>query len=470
MTTKNVKLLPWQEDFMYNTTDARYRAAVCGIGTGKTFAYLFEAVMACLSGQQQENIVVIRRTYKSLVDSTLVDLKKYFNLTPHSSKKSVEFAKTGSVLRFLHGSAEDISNLTNMSLTRFYIEQAEEYDDSTVFDWLADRLRGGDKCYGVVIANANGHNWVWDKFINGARRTVLNADTDEYLWRQGKYACVSASSYANPNLPEAYRQYLDDLKQDNYKRWLRMVKNSFDVSEDVDTVFSYEEIESLKNTQIYDAPAGPLGRVMGVDVARFGVNNNVAVIADAFADGSLRELCVETWQGMDGIYTQGKIFDLMTRYRVDACEIDCDGLGGPIKDNVSALVNNNPGPGKPFDPFARGPVIGEYHNRPQDGAFANSTTEAYFELKDLAARGKAAFKHPQVLSELAARKYLYNLKGQKILERKKQWDNGSGKSPDFADAAALCLRAARLLVRPPQPERPFGGTGALVDLSDNFNY
>lgn len=464
MTTKTFDLLPWQDTFIFGTADARYRAAVCGIGTGKTFTYLFEAVMACLSGRQRENIVIIRRTYKSLVDSTIADLKKYFNLTPHSSKKTVEFAKTGSVLRFLHGSASDISNLTNMSLTRFYIEQAEEYEDATVFDWLKDRLRGGEHCYGVVIANAKGHNWVWDRFINGARRTVLNAQTDEFLFRKDKYACVTGSSYANHNLPVDYKAYLDDMKRENPKRWLRMVKNSFDVSEDVDTVFTFEDIQNLQNTVIYDRASGPVGRIMGVDVARFGINENVAVVADAFADGALREVCVETWSGQDGVYTQGKIFDLIRRYRVDVCMIDCDGLGGPVKDNVLALVNNNKN-----DPFARGTVVAEYHNRPTAGPYANNTTEGYFDLKDLAARGKAAFKQPQVISQLAARKFRYNVKGQKILEHKKEWDNGSGTSPDFADAAVMCAHAAQLLAAPRAAAGPFAGAYG-ADLSDNFNY
>ncbi len=464
MTTKTFTLLPWQDKFIFGTADARYRAAVCGIGTGKTFTYLFEAVMACLNGPQRENIVIIRRTYKSLVDSTLADLKKYFNLVPHSSKKTVEFAKTGSVLRFLHGSASDISNLTNMSLTRFYIEQAEEYEDSTVFDWLADRLRGGEHCCGVVIANAKGHNWIWNKFMNGAERTVLNEKTDEFLFRKGKYACIAASSYANDKLPAHYKEYLDDLKVSDYKRWLRMVKNSCDVSEDVDTVFTYEDMAALTSAKINETAAGRLGRVMGVDVARFGVNSNVAVVADVFADGSVSELAVETWKGQDGVYTQGKIFDLIQRYQVDVTQIDCDGLGGPVKDNVAALVNNS------YDrqPFKRGPVIEEYHNRPKDGPYATTTTGAYFALKELAARGKAAFKHPQVLSELAARKFRYNLKGQKVLEHKKDWDNGSGLSPDFADAAAMCVHAAELLEKTPAPGPFFGGAGE--DLSDNFEF
>lgn len=465
MTTKTFNLLPWQDKFIFGTADARYRAAVCGIGTGKTFTYLFEVLDACLNGLQRENIVIIRRTYKSLVDSTIYDLKKYFNLVPHSSKKTVEFVKTGSLVRFLHGSAADISNLTNMSLTRFYIEQAEEYDDSTVFDWLADRLRGAERCYGVVIANAKGHNWIWDKFINGAQRTVLNAQTDEFMFRKGKYACITGSSYANHNLPADYKAYLDDMKKENLKRWMRMVKNSFDVAEDVDTVFCFEDIQNLQNTVIYDKSAGPLGRVMGVDVARFGVNDNVAVVADVFADGSVREVGVESWQGCDGVYTQGKIFDLIRRYRAAVCVIDCDGLGGPVKDNVLALVNNNKN-----DPFERACVVDEYHNRPKDGPFANNTTAAYFELKELAARAQAAFSHPQIISQLAARKFRYNLKGQKILEHKKEWDNGSGLSPDFADAAVMCVHAAQLLKYATQPHPVFAGSYGPADLSDNFNY
>lgn len=50
-------------------------------------------------------------------------------------------------------------------------------------------------------------------------------------------------------------------------------------------------------------------------------------IADRLEDGSLTEVCVESWAGMDAVFTQGKIADVLTRHNVNQCAMDGDGVG-----------------------------------------------------------------------------------------------------------------------------------------------
>jgi len=227
----------------------------------------------------------------------------------------------------------------------------------------------------------------------------------------------------------------------------------------VNAVFSGKEIENLKR-------ACPLfhtriGRTMGVDIARFGDNENVAHILDHYADGSAAEFCTETWKGMDAVFTQGKIFELIKRYEVDVVNIDCDGLGGPVLDNIRALCNNYDGYGG-----KERAVINEYHNTKTAGPYANLTTENYFKSKECAALGKLFLRDPYTISQLTARKFLFT-RGQKILESKKEWKSSASGSPDRADAHVMALAAADMLTA--LAEQNVSGA-ASYDVSFNFGY
>ena len=80
-----------------------------------------------------------------------------------------------------------------------------------------------------------------------------------------------------------------------------------------------------------------VSRVAGIDLARFGGDNNVIFIADRREDGSLVEKDVVNWAGQDAVFTQGKIADVLVRAKVQQCAMDADGVGGPILDNVRAM-------------------------------------------------------------------------------------------------------------------------------------
>ena len=168
-----------------------------------------------------------------------------------------------------------------------------------------------------------------------------------------------------------------------------------------------------------------VARVAGIDLARFGGDNNVIFIADRLADGSLAEVRVEAWAGTDAVFTQGKIAEVLFSCNVQQAAMDGDGVGGPIIDNVCALCDG------------RGIVFEEYHNTATAGAYANRTTQGYFDLAREANAGKVFLRDERVISELGARMYEFNQKGQVILQQKKEWRKESGKSPDFADAAVM---------------------------------
>lgn len=169
----------------------------------------------------------------------------------------------------------------------------------------------------------------------------------------------------------------------------------------------------------------PLCRVAGIDLARFGGDNNVVFIADRLTDRSLVEVRVEAWAGTDAVFTQGKIAELLSTYHVHQALMDGDGVGGPIIDNVRALC------------VGRNIAFEEYHNTATTGSYGTKTTQGYFDLAREALSGKVFLRDERVLSELGARLYEFNQKGQVVLQNKREWRKEAGTSPDFADAAVM---------------------------------
>lgn len=227
----------------------------------------------------------------------------------------------------------------------------------------------------------------------------------------------------------------------------------------VNAVFAGNEIELLKKP--FAPRSNRIGRTMGVDIARFGDNENVAHILDHYPDGTAAELCTEVWRGMDAVFTQGKIFELISRFNVNIVNIDCDGLGGPVLDNIRAMCNNYDGYGGKACA-----LINEYHNTRTGGPYGSLTTENYFKSKQKAALGKLFLKDPETIRQLAARKFIFS-GAQKVLESKKEWKSSASGSPDRADAHIMALAAADFI-------NPFfeqaKGVPASYDVSVNFDY
>lgn len=190
----------------------------------------------------------------------------------------------------------------------------------------------------------------------------------------------------------------------------------------------------------------PLCRVAGIDLARFGGDNNVVFIADRLTDRSLVEVRVEAWAGTDAVFTQGKIAELLTTYHVHQALMDGDGVGGPIIDNVRALC------------VGRNIAFEEYHNTATTGSYGTKTTQGYFDLAREALSGKVFLRDERVLSELGARLYEFNQKGQVVLQNKREWRKEAGTSPDFADAAVM----ASMILPLPQDFSVQGGKPAFA--------
>ena len=222
-----------QYDFIGNCE--QFPAYIGGIGTGKSFSLIAKALFH--SQESENNLgVIIRKNFTDLRDSTIRDFEQYTGLHVSKDDKEVKLPNK-SVIMFRHG--DELPVLKNLNLGWFGIEQAEEFGDSLSWDMLIMRLRRNVKFRsGFLVANANGHNWIWNKWVkNGPSKN---------------HALIQATTYDFADiLPTDYITNLESNLPD--KLFRRFVKNSHEIAEGL--VFS-EYDESRHVDYILEIPEG----------------------------------------------------------------------------------------------------------------------------------------------------------------------------------------------------------------------
>lgn len=427
-TTKDIRLNWYQDRFMFS--EARYNGIIAAVGSGKTFTGLLKAWNYCEMYPKSLGLIV-RKEFIDLQNSTIKDFEMNFGVKVGRGKQ-YEF-ENGSVIMFTHGNMADINVLKNINLSFFVIEQAEEYETADIFDFLRDRLRrkGGPR-WGGIIANAAGHNWIYERFIDGAKADVHKKETGEVLFTKGdRYLCTTATSFANAhNLPEDFVDDLKAMKVDAPQHYEQYVMNNFNVVDADDLVFTPEEIDLMRESKV---EGNVSNKLLGADLARYGKDKCVVVAVEEVSGMKLREVAMDSWGKKDAIYSVGRIADFGRLNRVDAGSIDGDGLGGPMYDNLRELVGSS----YKLKEFRGGMPS-------TDNKFANLRTQCYFMLKDLAAKGWVHIESPEILNDLASLRYMYNKKGQRMMVPKEVLRTKGLKSPDFADAFMMVMSIAKL--------------------------
>jgi len=194
---------------------------VVAFGNGKTLSGSIKAYNHCL--QSDAFFLIGRRHATDLRDSTQRD---FLNLFGHLGKwspgnqafKFYENGKARSEVIFRH--LDDLQSLTNMNLSGFWIDQAEETSEDA-FDFLVGRIRRPvEKREGFITFNMNGHDWIWRRFLKQIGRD------GKPLENAADYHLITASTLENQkNLPEDYVKALLAQSDDYVKRF---VYGSFD--------------------------------------------------------------------------------------------------------------------------------------------------------------------------------------------------------------------------------------------------
>jgi len=414
----NIKLNPYQADFLLS--DKRYPCLCSGIGTGKTYILLLKVVKSC---QEHPGSVwmVVRKEYSDLRDSTIKDFKRYFQIEPDSNKE-FKFAN-GSVIMFRHGG--ELAVLKNLNLSGFAIEQAEEFETEEVFTMLRDRLRNpvGER-KGLVIANACGHNWIWKLWIHKPER---------------EYHGITATTFDNMhNLPADFIADLKRMEIDAPNHYKQYILNDFEETDSGDRLLTTKTITEATVIQ-FDYYRN-LGRILAVDVARFGDCETVFCILEKCSDVHLIQIHQETWRDKDLMQVCGKILDLKRSFDIDTVVIDDVGMGGGVTDRLREQRY-------PITAFIGGAAS-------TNPLYSNLRSDGFFIMKELLEkRFLKILPDDKLCEQLSGLKYKFISSGKKAMVGKDELRREGLLDPGRADALSMaCCYASTITRKTHAPE------------------
>lgn len=387
----------WQGDFVKST--ARFPAMVSAWGTGKTLCGLLKVLSLC--EKYPENLVLVfRKEFTDLRDSTIKDFEKYTGLKVDSARE-VRF-QNKSVLMFRH--LEELNNLQNINAGAFLMEQAEELETDEHFQILRGRLRRDNVPHqGIIIANTNGNNWIY-------RQWKIGEDRD--------FDLHEATTFDNAhNLPEDFIADLKKLELSKPKLYRRFVLNSWEESDTNDVIINPEWVRAAVNRRLVINP--PFRRVISCDVARFGDDKTVAY---AIENGKVLDLV--SWEKKDTMETVGRLMVFAKKCgEVESFAIDEIGVGGGVVDRLREL-------GKHVIP-----VNGS--NREAGAGYYNRRAQIYAHGADMLREGMVQLTPGDLngQEELSWARYkTIKSSGDFQVEAKEDIKKRYGRSPDYADA------------------------------------
>lgn len=430
-TGGELELEPFQMGFLESRS--RYPAFVAGWGTGKTMCAILKGMK--LSGDYPNNLgLIVRKNFTDLRDSTMRDFTQYTGLKIPSSKDII--LPNGSQIMFRH--MDELAGIIqNVNLGWFFIEQAEEFDTEQEFEKLGGRLRRQD-CFrqGFIIANTNGHNWIWRLWKDGKMDVPFRYDSGvpgiEYTTLGELF---EAKSFDNAhNLPADTIADWRLKEQRSPALYRRCVLNSWEETDTADRCIPYEWLIRAvgKELQSYEEPK----RVVACDPAEFGDDRTVIF---GFENAKIidSEICVKK----EPMETAGRIFRMARNINAHLIGVDDIGIGAGIRSKLVVDLGTN----------CIGVNVGEDSEQPEDCAHIKA---------DLWMNAQAMFREDivslptgelgdKLVEELAAFSYGIDSKGRVRIEKKKKTKKKLGRSPDLADAFVIGLWLLKRV-----PDRP----------------
>lgn len=403
-----------QGDFQHRflLSQAKFPSMICGIGTGKTMCMLVKLFDYC-ELYPGTTALVVRKEFTDLKDSTMRDFEHYFGVTIGADKDYT--LPNGSKIMFRH--AAEIEVLKNINLGIAAIEQAEEFETDEQFQFIRDRLRqnnGAEIRPILLIANANGHNWIWKTWIN-------NPPSEHY-------EAIQATTFDNEhNLPPDFIADLRRMEKEAPTHFRRYVMNSHEETEEGDALFSFQELEEARKREY--APREGYGlRLTGFDIARYGNDKCAAVCIQQMGALIWKVAHVEAWEHKDLDYTTGRILSIVNAINSSGNIIDEDGIGAGPLDTL------NKGRGLNYKGF-RNPVLNYQDNK----FFGNNRTKNAFKLKEMVSKGHISLVNQDLCEELSTLKFKFSNDGRRILISKEEMRKEGIKSPNLADALIMAV-------------------------------
>lgn len=164
-------------------------------------------------------------------------------------------------------------------------------------------------------------------------------------------------------------------------------------------------------------------KILGVDVARFGDDRTVFFLRQGKAAFKPR-----TFRNLDTMEVVGQLTMVVDRHEPDAVFIDQTGLGAGVVDRMRQLNYR---------------VIGvDGAASPSEATFLNLRAEMWSKTGKWLRRGGCIPDDAELISELVAPSYRFNLDNKLTLESKQDLKKRGLPSPDKADALTLTFAAS----------------------------
>ena len=280
--------------------------------------------------------------------------------------------------------------------------------------FLRDRLRRDNSPYrqGCIIANANGHNWIWRLWRN-------NPSSEDYF-------LVTATTFENAdNLPDDFIADLKSMQTEAPNHYRQYVENSFEEVGADDILLSPEFVYNSPKIETY-AKVGMSRKILGVDVARFGDDETVFTIIETYGVKMWEQIYQDIKSGKDTMWTTGQVIDLQQRFNIDLTVVDEGGIGGGVIDRLTEM---------------RRPVVSfDAAGKPKVDRYFNVRAEGYFNLKDLFdCNHLKLINDPLLMDQLLSIKFQYKSNGQLAILSKDIMRKEGIKSPDRADALMMAV-------------------------------
>ena len=409
----DLELEPFQMSFF--SSQARFPAMVSAWGTGKTMCGILKGLV--LSNHPNNLGLIVRKNFTDLRDSTIKDFQRYTRIKVPSSK-DVRLPN-GSEIMFRH--MDELAGIVqNVNLGWFLIEQAEEFESDQEFQKLRGRLRRENVPHqGVIIANTNGHNWIW--------RLWKNTDDSDYDLHE-------ATTFDNrENLPEDFIKDLKKMEEQSPAHYRRYVLNSWEETDTADKIIPYRDLLESVDRQLNFFK--PPKRVISCDPAEFGDDHTVI-----YAFEGPRIIATEYLLKKEPMETAGRIYRMHRNVHSSLIAVDEIGIGAGIRSRLHEL-------GAPVMGVNSGALAEDKEH------YKNLKAEMWFHAQDVFREGEVCLPDDdKLIEDLAAHTYAVNSKGQVVIEKKKDVKKRLGRSPDQGDAFVLGLWALR---KAPEPDAPY---------------
>ena len=439
-----ITLIPQQAEFL--TSEKRYPCFCAGIGTGKTYMLLLKGVRFCQS-YPKAVVMVVRKQFTDLHDSTLADFTRYFGITVDTHKEVI--FENGSRILFRHGS--EIEVLKNINLDMVLIEQGEEFESDTQFNYLRDRLRGKAGPYQqmAVIANANGHNWIWRMWVN-------NPSSKEFHF-------ISCTTFDNLiNLPAAFIEDQKAREKDSPRHFARMVMNSFDEELSDDNVFHSRDL--IRSSQLGYALPKFCQYAAGLDVGRYGADSTCLTILALVGIRKWKMVFQEEKFGAGAPEVVGWVKDMWKQFPFDTIGVDDIGVGGGVCDYL--------GDSNSFTTY--GFIANEKPNG--ESPYPNKKAEGIFKLEEYISKDwLEILPDVKLQEEFMTVRFYYRGESKKYIVSKEEMRSKGIKSPNKVDSTVLALyyadedrvfEADDIIVPGVTPSRKKFQEFAITDLSN----